>query len=193
MLTTQSALPARRAKTGTGVPCPYNFSLMSELLAIYKCLRTIDRICAATKKRPRASVAWTGPACTGSQAACGRQAKAGPLQHCLLVSNRIATLDRYSISQGLLIGVADIRAGDGTSMFLVLWEFEVKPGREQRFQKVYGPGGDWDSLFHSDPNHAETRLFQTRRGAVCTSLLTTGFPEKLTRHSLNFGEANTKH
>ena len=45
-------------------------------------------------------------------------------------------------------------------MFLVLWEFEVKPGREQRFQEVYGPGGDWDSLFRSDPNHVEPRLFQ---------------------------------
>jgi len=30
-----------------------------------------------------------------------------------------------------------------------LWEFEVKPGARQRFQEVYGPGGDWDSLFHS--------------------------------------------
>ena len=56
-------------------------------------------------------------------------------------------------------------------MFLVLWEFEVKPGREQRFQEVYGPGGDWDSLFRSDPNHAETRLFQdtTRTGVYLTA------------------------
>ena len=52
-------------------------------------------------------------------------------------------------------------------MFLVLWEFEVKPGRAQRFQEVYGPGGDWDSLFRSDPNHVETRLFQdTMRSGV---------------------------
>src|SRR5882757_4144284 len=54
-------------------------------------------------------------------------------------------------SQGLLIGIADVRAGDGTSMFLVLWEFEVKPGCEKRFERVYGPGGDWDSLFRRDP------------------------------------------
>ena len=45
-------------------------------------------------------------------------------------------------------------------MFLVLWEFEVKPGREERFQEVYRPGGDWDSLFRADPNHAGTRLFR---------------------------------
>ena len=56
-------------------------------------------------------------------------------------------------------------------MFLVLWEYEVKPGHEERFEKVYGPGGDWDSLFRSDPNHAGTRLFRdtTRSGAYLTA------------------------
>ena len=56
-------------------------------------------------------------------------------------------------------------------MFLVLWEFEVKPGREQRFQQVYGPGGDWDSLFRTDPNHAGTRLFRdtTKTGVYLTA------------------------
>jgi heme-degrading monooxygenase HmoA len=45
-------------------------------------------------------------------------------------------------------------------MFLVLWEFEVKPGCEERFERVYGPGGDWDSLFRRDANHAGTHLFR---------------------------------
>jgi Antibiotic biosynthesis monooxygenase len=45
-------------------------------------------------------------------------------------------------------------------MFLVLWEFEVKPGCEQRFERVYGPGGDWDSLFRRDPDHERTALFR---------------------------------
>ena len=45
-------------------------------------------------------------------------------------------------------------------MFLVLWEFEVKPGCEERFERVYGPGGDWDSLFRRDVNHAGTHLFR---------------------------------
>jgi hypothetical protein len=52
-------------------------------------------------------------------------------------------------------------------MFLVLWEFEVKPGGEERFQQVYGPGGDWDSLFRTDSNHVGTRLFHdTNRSGV---------------------------
>ena len=45
-------------------------------------------------------------------------------------------------------------------MFLVLWEFEVKPGCEERFQRVYGPGGDWDSLFRRESSHAGTHLFR---------------------------------
>jgi hypothetical protein len=45
-------------------------------------------------------------------------------------------------------------------MFVVLWEFEVKPGCEEQFEKVYGPGGDWDSLFRRDANHAGTYLFR---------------------------------
>jgi hypothetical protein len=45
-------------------------------------------------------------------------------------------------------------------MFLVLWEFEVKPGCEKRFERVYGPGGDWASLFRRDPHHAGTHLFR---------------------------------
>jgi Antibiotic biosynthesis monooxygenase len=45
-------------------------------------------------------------------------------------------------------------------MFLVLWEFEVKPGCEERFERVYGPGGDWDSLFRRDSHHERTELFR---------------------------------
>jgi hypothetical protein len=45
-------------------------------------------------------------------------------------------------------------------MFVVLWEYEVKPGCEQEFEKVYGPGGDWDSLFCNEAKHAGTYLFR---------------------------------
>jgi len=43
-------------------------------------------------------------------------------------------------------------------MFLVLWEFEVKPGCERRFESVYGPNGDWAQLFRRDPHCLETHL-----------------------------------
>jgi hypothetical protein len=56
-------------------------------------------------------------------------------------------------------------------MFVVLWEFEVKPGSTERFERVYGPGGDWDSLFRRDPNHAGTSLWRDpdRPGVYLTS------------------------
>ena len=43
-------------------------------------------------------------------------------------------------------------------MFVALWEFEVKPGCEKRFLRVYGPEGDWAKLFRKDANYQETRL-----------------------------------
>jgi antibiotic biosynthesis monooxygenase len=45
-------------------------------------------------------------------------------------------------------------------MFLVLWEFEVKPECEERLERVYGAGGDWDSLFRRDAHHERTELFR---------------------------------
>ncbi len=52
-------------------------------------------------------------------------------------------------------------------MFVALWEYEVKPGEEERFEKVYGPGGDWVRLFRSDTHYYETRLVRdTLRGGV---------------------------
>ena len=49
-------------------------------------------------------------------------------------------------------------------MFVVLWEFEVKPGCEERFQKVHGPEGDWAKLFRKDANYQETRLLHDLNG-----------------------------
>src|SRR5215470_4654741 len=45
-------------------------------------------------------------------------------------------------------------------MFVVLWEFEVKPGREERFERVYGADGEWVRLFRSDANYQGTRLLR---------------------------------
>jgi hypothetical protein len=45
-------------------------------------------------------------------------------------------------------------------MFLALWEYEVKPGCEERFENAYGPGGGWARLFRSDSDYRETRLLR---------------------------------
>jgi hypothetical protein len=55
-------------------------------------------------------------------------------------------------------------------MFVALWEYEVKPGDEERFEKAYGPDGDWVRLFRSDTHYHETRLARDslRRGVYLT-------------------------
>jgi len=55
-------------------------------------------------------------------------------------------------------------------MFVALWEYEVKPGYEERFEKAYGPDGDWVRLFRSDTHYYETRLVRDslRRGVYLT-------------------------
>jgi hypothetical protein len=76
-------------------------------------------------------------------------------------------------------------------MFLALWEFEVKPGREQSFEEVYGPAAT------GIPFSAPTRIMRepdcsvTQIEAVSISLPTTGSPANPTRNSLLFGRANT--
>jgi len=45
-------------------------------------------------------------------------------------------------------------------MFLVLWEFDVKPGSELRFESVYGSNGDWAQLFRRDAHYQQTRLLR---------------------------------
>lgn len=45
-------------------------------------------------------------------------------------------------------------------MFLILWEFDVKPGFEERFESVYGPSGDWAQLFLRDPAYQRTLLLR---------------------------------
>jgi hypothetical protein len=56
-------------------------------------------------------------------------------------------------------------------MFVVLWEFEVKPGCEERFETVYGPGGDWASLFRRDAQYVQTDLLHdlSKRGVYLTT------------------------
>lgn len=76
-----------------------------------------------------------------------------------LVSNRIATLGAASDFQGVSErNCQQPRAGDETTLFVALWEFEVKPGCEEKFEKVYGVEGAWARLFGQDAAYRGTRL-----------------------------------
>jgi hypothetical protein len=45
-------------------------------------------------------------------------------------------------------------------MFVVLWEFEVKPVNLQRFENAHSPAGAWAQLFRRDPHYRGTQLLQ---------------------------------
>lgn len=45
-------------------------------------------------------------------------------------------------------------------MFLILWEYEVKPGEEKAFEKAYGPEGAWVKLFQGDRHYRQTQLLK---------------------------------
>jgi heme-degrading monooxygenase HmoA len=82
----------------------------------------------------------------------------------LILSNRIATLGVATHTAFRFFRfkrIANVRdAGDGTSLFVTLWEFEVKSGSEELFEQAYGPEGDWVRLFRRDARYRGTRLLR---------------------------------
>jgi len=72
-------------------------------------------------------------------------------------SDRIVTLgpqhNRYPEDHNR---IGQVQAGDGTSIFLALWEFDVKPGCDKRLKSAYGPDEDWAQLFRRDPAYQRT-------------------------------------
>ncbi len=44
------------------------------------------------------------------------------------------------------------------SGYLVIWEFQVRHGMKKRFEKMYGPEGEWASLFQQDASYRGTNL-----------------------------------
>ena len=49
-------------------------------------------------------------------------------------------------------------------MFVNLWEFHVKSGMRDLFEKVYGPEGDWARLFGAAPGYRGTRRIRDGAG-----------------------------
>jgi heme-degrading monooxygenase HmoA len=43
-------------------------------------------------------------------------------------------------------------------MYVILWEFRVREGREAAFEMAYGPDGDWARLFRRDVGYLGTEL-----------------------------------
>jgi enamine deaminase RidA (YjgF/YER057c/UK114 family) len=44
----------------------------------------------------------------------------------------------------------------------ILWRFAVKPGKEEEFERIYGPDGDWAVLFRKGDGYGGTELHKSR-------------------------------
>ena len=46
-------------------------------------------------------------------------------------------------------------------MYVILWEFEPRVGRETEFERAYGSQGDWARLFEKSPDYRGTDLLKS--------------------------------
>ena len=46
--------------------------------------------------------------------------------------------------------------------YVVIWEFQVRPGAEVEFERIYGPTGEWVQLFRRGDGYIRTELLRDR-------------------------------
>lgn len=44
--------------------------------------------------------------------------------------------------------------------FIVIWQYQVRPGRRAKFERIYGPRGDWARLFARAEGYLGTELLR---------------------------------
>lgn len=49
-------------------------------------------------------------------------------------------------------------------MYVVIWKFRVRHGADAVFRKIYGPSGDWATLFRTSPGFLGTELLRDLEG-----------------------------
>ena len=45
-------------------------------------------------------------------------------------------------------------------MYIILWEYYVKPGRQLEFERIYSPNGAWVGLFKTSAGYAGTEFLR---------------------------------
>jgi quinol monooxygenase YgiN len=45
-------------------------------------------------------------------------------------------------------------------MYVIIWQFVVKPGAESDFERAYGPDGIWSQFFRRGPGYLGTELLR---------------------------------
>jgi heme-degrading monooxygenase HmoA len=53
-------------------------------------------------------------------------------------------------------------------MYVILWRFRVRPGREPEFEAAYGDDGSWARLFRSGEGYLGTELMRGTDGTYLT-------------------------
>jgi heme-degrading monooxygenase HmoA len=51
-------------------------------------------------------------------------------------------------------------------MYVIVWEFTVRPDSEEAFTKLYGPVGEWVALFRDAPGYLGTELLRADDGSA---------------------------
>src|SRR5262245_61952935 len=46
-------------------------------------------------------------------------------------------------------------------MYLILWEYQIKPNRRSEFEKIYVADGDWAKLFQKGTGYLGTELIRS--------------------------------
>jgi heme-degrading monooxygenase HmoA len=49
-------------------------------------------------------------------------------------------------------------------VYVIVWAFRPRPGREPEFEQAYGPGGGWATLFREAPAYLGTELLRAVGG-----------------------------
>ncbi len=50
--------------------------------------------------------------------------------------------------------------GTDRTTHVIVWEFRAQPGREDEFERVYGPEGDWANFFRRGEGYLGTELIR---------------------------------
>jgi heme-degrading monooxygenase HmoA len=60
--------------------------------------------------------------------------------------------------------------GRSDSQHVRVWEFHVRPGARKKFERTYGPQGDWVQLFKRGKGYLRTEFFRDagKRGRYLT-------------------------
>jgi heme-degrading monooxygenase HmoA len=48
-------------------------------------------------------------------------------------------------------------------MYVIIWEYQVKPDRVAEFEEAYAPEGRWAQFFQNDPGYLGTELLRDPR------------------------------